>query len=361
MGSIPVCNTMNITNTAATHKKLWEKHPTISRMLAAARGRRYRRRVPQPASAAAIVAEEMECLNDAREESEEIPELSLDATPSAKFKNSITNLLSNHCSEIKHESDNIIQSMISLSKRKLKETVYRHNNEFFSFMSQPDRAPTIIGIAESIFRKYNHDVPILRGGQGNQANMTIQDLNMDVSLNETVADFDKKLSEWKQEDRGLHVFMKQLDWIIQQYKNIGDQVLHLETKLYKKVEQLDTLHSRIPTIMSLSDNEVLPDLVGTFIKYAESVYANSQIEEDYKKLLEAYKKWNICRQIVSYHTICKQDRQQDPPCSICMVEPISFAIVPCGHTFCSNCCKKHNTTCHICRGVIREKVKLFFT
>ena len=52
---------MNITNTAATHKKLWEKHPTISRMLAAARGRRYRRRVPQPASAAAIVAEEMEC------------------------------------------------------------------------------------------------------------------------------------------------------------------------------------------------------------------------------------------------------------------------------------------------------------
>ena len=358
MGSIPVIieYNRNITHSWVVYKYATEKHHTISRMMST-HPRRHRRRVPQPASAAAIVAEEMECLNDSREESEEIPELSLDAMPSVKFKNSITNILSNHCAEVKHGSDNIIQSTISLSKRKLKELVYRHNNEFFSFMARPDRSPNIIGIAESIFRKYNHDVPILRG---NQANM-IQDLNVDISLNDTIADFDKKLSEWKQEDRGLHLFMKQFDWILQQYKNIGDQVFHLETNLYKKIQQLDTLHSRIPTIMSLSDNEVLPELVGTFIKYAESVYSSSQIEEDYKKLLEAYKKWNICRQIVAYHTICKQDRQQDPPCSICMVEPISFAIVPCGHMFCSNCCKKHNTTCHICRGVVREKVKLFFS
>jgi hypothetical protein len=73
-----------------------------------------------------------------------------------------------------------------------------------------------------------------------------------------------------------------------------------------------------------------------------------------------YKKWNICRQIISLQNSIKE-KNNEPQCAICLSEPISYTIVPCGHTFCSVCSKKQNTTCYICRGIIRERVKLFFT
>ncbi|NBP57196.1 hypothetical protein EBU71_11820, partial [bacterium] len=107
-------------------------------------------------------------------------------------------------------------------------------------------------------------------------------------------------------------------------------------------------------------NEVLPELIDSFSKYATKIYESSQFEENYKELVEAYKKWNICRQIISNQLLLKSEKSE-PQCSICLLEPVSSVIVPCGHTFCTNCSKKQNTTCFICRGKIRERVKLYFT
>jgi hypothetical protein len=319
----------------------------------------HRRRNHQ--AAAAAVAEEMESVSDLQEQLEEdsIPELCLDSAATAgKFKNSVTNILSKHCSEVKNASDEIVQSAVSISKKKLKDLVQKHNNEIFSFMSRPDRTPSVLGIAESIFRRYNHDIPTIKG---NHPNMVIRDLNLDASLQDVVAEFDEGLLKQKTEqENSLQSFMKQLRWMFQQYKQVGEDVLRLETVLYQKLDHLDKLQQRVPLFGNLVPNDVLPELIDTFAKYAESVYQTTHIEEDYKQLVEAYKKWNICRQIVSLQAILKNDTHE-PQCSICLVEPVSFVIVPCGHTFCSTCSKKQNTTCYICRGAIRERVKLYFT
>ena len=61
-----------------------------------------------------------------------IPNITLDSIP-GKFKTTVTNILSNHCCEIKTMSDDI--QPISISKKKLKELITKHNNEIFSFMS----------------------------------------------------------------------------------------------------------------------------------------------------------------------------------------------------------------------------------
>jgi hypothetical protein len=113
-------------------------------------------------------------------------------------------------------------------------------------------------------------------------------------------------------------------------------------------------------ITSLAHNEVLPELIDSFAKYADSVYSTTKIEDTYKELVDAYKKWNICRQIISLHSSFKNENHESS-CAICLTDPVSTAIVPCGHTFCGNCVKKQNTTCYICRGTIRERIKLFFT
>ena len=275
---------------------------------------------------------------------ENIPEITLDNIP-GKFKTTVANILSKHCSEIKIED---VIPPINISKKRLKDLITKHNNETFSFMSQSDKTPQMVGLAETIFRRYGYDVPT----KGNVA----KDLNLNVSMNETFSDFDENLK--KIGGTGLTDFIKQMQWIFNQYKVIGEEVLRQETVLHQKLEVLDKLNNRIPLITSLTANETLPELIETFGKYADSVYKTCKIDENYIDLVELYKKWNMCRQIISSHI---KNPTNDPQCSICLSESVSYAIAPCGHTFCSLCSKKQNTNCYICRGNIRERIKLFFT
>lgn len=286
-----------------------------------------------------------------------LPEISLDNTiVPGKYKATITNILSKHCAEVKSSTDEVVQPLSSIPKKKLKELITKHNNEIFAFMARPDKTPHLIGLAETIFRRYGHDIPTIKG---NSANTVLRDLNLDASMNAVVADFDEGLKKLKGEG-GLEDFMKQTRWIYNQYKNIGEEVLRLETTLYQKIDMLDKLNNRLPMITSLQNNEVLPELIESFSKYAATVFKSSNFEENYKELVEAYKKWNICRQIITIQSVFKNDTHESQ-CAICLIEPVSMAIVPCGHTFCSSCAKKQNTTCYICRGQIRERIRLFFT
>lgn len=288
---------------------------------------------------------------------ESIPEFTLDNTIPGKYKSTLTNILSKHCAEVKTSTDEIMQPISNISRKKLKDLIVKHNNEIFAFMSKPDKTPQVIGLAETIFRRYGHDIPTIKG---NSQGSILRDLNLDVSLSEIVSEFDENLKKNRIACGGLDDYLRQTKWIFNQYKNIGEEVLRLETVLYQKLDLLDKLNSRIPMITSLSNNEVLPELISTFSKYADSIYKSVNIEEVYKELVVEYKKWNICRQIISLHSNFKSDLQ-DPQCSICLTDPVITAIVPCGHTFCGNCIKKQNTSCYICRGVIRERIKLYFT
>lgn len=291
------------------------------------------------------------------DEGETIPAFSLDTEVPGKYKSTLTNILSKHYMEVKAASDDIIQPVASVSKKKLKELIAKHNNEIFGFMAKPDKTPQIIGLAETVFRRYGHEVPSMKG---NSSGSVLRDLNLDVSMDETVALFDEGLKKNRTIGGGLDEFTKQTRWMFNQYKIIGEEILRLETNLFQKIDLLDKLNSRCPMITSLSNNEVLPELIDTFAKYAESVYKSSNIEENYKELVEAYKKWNICRQIISMHNNFRNETH-DPQCAICLTDSVTTAIVPCGHTFCGNCVKKQNTTCYICRGTIRERIKLYFT
>ena len=264
--------------------------------------------------------------------------------------------MSKHCAEVKISSDEIIQPVVNISKKKLKELISKHNNEIFSFMARPDKTPHVIGLAETIFRRYGHEVPSIRG---HNTSSILRDLNLDASLCSVTTTFDEGLKKIKGEG-GLEDFLRQTRWMFNQYKNIGEEVLRLETNLFQKLDTLDKLNNRIPMLTSLANNEVLPELIDTFSKYAENVYKSSHIDDNYKELVEAYKKWNICRQIITINNNFRSETH-DPQCAICLTDPVSTAIVPCGHTFCGNCVKKQNTTCYICRGTIRERIKLFFT
>ena len=54
----------------------------------------------------------------------------------------------------------------------------------------------------------------------------------------------------------------------------------------------------------------------------------------------------------------KNKNDETNKCSICLDNTISYCCSPCGHTYCSDCIKKTNN-CHICRGIIHNKIKIY--
>ena len=94
-------------------------------------------------------------------------------------------------------------------------------------------------------------------------------------------------------------------------------------------------------------------------EYLEMIYKENQIEDDYKKVIEAYRRFVALRDVVmTSRGIVAQE--SEPLCSICLDEPVAFTLTPCGHTFCQTCIRRQNGTCFICRSAIRDKVKLYF-
>lgn len=263
---------------------------------------------------------------------ESLPELEEYDIP-GKYKSTVTTILSKHCLEMKSTIDDIAYTHTQASKKKLKELINKHNNELFLFMMHPEKLPQMITSADAIFRKYGREPPTIKGHTTQQL---LKDLNLDVSMNRVIAELNEGLHKLRGEGK-IEDFMKQLRWIFHQYRAIGEEVIRLETNLFQKIEMLDKLHNRIPLVTGLSNNEALPELIEAFTKYTKQIYNSSQFEDIYKALVEEYKKWNICRQVISASNLLKASTE--PQCTICLLEPISYAIVPCGHTFCGNCTK----------------------
>ena len=94
--------------------------------------------------------------------------------------------------------------------------------------------------------------------------------------------------------------------------------------------------------------------------FLNETYEDNNIEEDYKNIIELYRKFFHLRELIkTVRTV--ELSEKEPLCTICFNEQIQFAIVPCGHTYCSTCIKRHVLTCSVCRGNIRDRIRVYFT
>jgi hypothetical protein len=190
-----------------------------------------------------------------------------------------------------------------------------------------------------------------------------RELNLDVSNNTVLETIEKGLNSLSSEDASgtaVYTLIQQLKWVFTQYKIAGEEVMRLEALLTQKTETLDKLQQRQGAITNLIVNDSLPQLLDAFGIYMSEVFEKSNFEQTYKDLVEAYKLWHILREIISLQQIGNGETRE-PLCAICLTDPVTHTIAPCGHTFCTACVRRVNTTCYLCRGAVRERVKLFFT
>ena len=271
----------------------------------------------------------------------------------------MNNILSRHSGEIRSATEHAMQPLHQIGRKKIKELVTQQNNRLFSFLQHPERTPSALGLAETLFRRYGHEAPQYRGGSS-----ISRELNVDVSMATVLETVSAQLAgvggDGDASGGALSVLSHQLRWIFVQYKATGEEVQRLEALLQQKTEMLDKLQKRMPLIMNLTANSAYPPLLEAFQAYLEQAFHGSQIETTYKELVEAYKKWQVLRELVALPAIANQSNAQEPTCTVCLTDAITHAVVPCGHTFCTQCVRRMANQCYVCRGQAREKVRLFF-
>jgi len=142
------------------------------------------------------------------------------------------------------------------------------------------------------------------------------------------------------------------------YVKTGQQLLEEENRLKICLEKMDKVQKRVTNIMDLQDNEATPELIASLEKYLMVTFRESDIEETYKRVIRLYQRHLYLRDAIQVFKATKESHE--PLCAICLEEPIGTAISPCGHTFCSGCAKKMVNECGMCRGRIRDRLKLYF-
>jgi len=131
-------------------------------------------------------------------------------------------------------------------------------------------------------------------------------------------------------------------------------------RLQSKLKQLEAFSNhvkalRIPHTTALTaEYEALQSALLHFI---ESQYAALRIEDDYKEFAEQYDRFQAYRSILC---LLQPQGGAQPLCTVCMTEPISAAVIPCGHTFCGHCCSTQRNICYICRTPVRDRQRLYF-
>jgi hypothetical protein len=213
-----------------------------------------------------------------------------------------------------------LEPLQQIAKKRIRELVQKHTNQLFA----PAQHPGILS-ANRIFEKFNQTLPGSTAADGS----------------------------------GIQHLSLQLKHLYQQYKTVGEEVMRLEALLNQKTNLLDKLHERQNIVLNLKNNEALPGLLDAFGTYMTEIFKETNFEATYTELIQAHQQWNLLREILSVQQLMTE--QKDPLCSICVAEPVTHCVAPCGHTFCTGCVKRLTMSCYLCRGSVRERVKLFFT
>lgn len=182
---------------------------------------------------------------------------------------------------------------------------------------------------------------------------SIRDLSLSASTDDVSADIEREIGI---APAALRDTMKRA---VRLYVNTASAVTAAEGRLEEKLKRIETVMGRINELMFLEPTPELAALGPPAREYLDSVLNRISLEEDYNDMVSQYKKFSVLRGIVSLNNF--QRTQTAPTCSVCMVREVNQCMVPCGHTFCEECCGRQMTACYVCRVQIRDKVRLYFS
>jgi hypothetical protein len=179
-----------------------------------------------------------------------------------------------------------------------------------------------------------------------------RDLSLPTSTTDSIA--------WVEAEVGISptALREYLRKAVRLYANTAQGLAAAEGRLEEKLKRLETIVGRVNDLMFMEPTAALETMAEPTRLYLDSILGKISIEDDYREVVEQYKRFTALKGVVSLATF---QRPANPTCTICMTKEVSQAVTPCGHTFCEECCRNQMTACYICRVQIRDKIRLFFS
>lgn len=267
-------------------------------------------------------------------------------TPGQPIQGMVQNILGHHLRE------NALPVPPQLNWRKrLREMMTQQNEKILSFLPRPVTEHSLLGPVETIIRRYS-----IRQEVAASSVKTCGQLLADISGSSVQQDIADTLST--KGESSLTQIKNQVNALIEMYKNTGQRLMDEENMLKMSLEKIDKVQKRVSTIMELQENEATAELVASLEKYLAATFRETDIETTYKKIIELYQRHLALREALQVFKVTQDSHE--PMCPICLEDSVGTAISPCGHTFCSSCAKKMVNECGMCRGRIRDRLKLYF-
>ena len=235
-------------------------------------------------------------------------------------------------------------------RKHLREIMLQQTETVLEFLVKPVTDHQVLGPVESLLRKYS-----VRKEVDQPTVKTLAELITPGPIDEEI-----NACLQKSGPSTLTELRTQVSSLIEVYKKTGESILEGENQLKLRVEKLSKLHKQVASVLELQVNDDTEALLKGMEKYLETSARDLHIETLYKDLLQLYAKHISLReaiQVVKTGTCLPSE----PWCSICLSDTISYAIVPCGHTFCVGCSRKMVYECGMCRTKIKERLKIYIS
>jgi hypothetical protein len=230
----------------------------------------------------------------------------------------------------------------------------RQNETVLGFLHRPVADHATIGPVEQALRRYaiREDIDV-------HAIKPLKQLLVDISGCQQIQEEIEAIVLGKGPSSQQQL-KAQVNALIELYKDTGDKLLECENQLKMRLDKMDKVQRRIGNVMELQTNEATPEVVQALEHYLKISFRDMSVEPLYKNLLFLYQKHIALREAIA---VFKTGNQlvNEPICPICITDAVTTAIVPCGHTFCNSCSRRMSMECGVCRGRIRERMKLYFS
>lgn len=280
------------------------------------------------------------------------PEIQLDPTSTGSFvpySQLVTNVTNRHLQEIKEKTSSPIPNGNAWKKR-VKDFMLSKNEDLLGFLRKPLTSHPTLHQADSFMRKFG-------APNFTATHHSLRDIFLDASGASALPKIEEELLAIG--PAPSNKLAEEVRWLYDRYREAGEQVLKQESRLRLKLDLLDKMYTKAVGLMDLPVNEHSPQFHDAALEYLTTFFKEQKIEVEYTEYIESYRRFCALREMITtFRFVDNVDKE--PLCCICLNEPVSHCVSPCGHTFCSSCVKRQLTNCYMCRTGIKERIRIFF-
>lgn len=154
----------------------------------------------------------------------------------------------------------------------------------------------------------------------------------------------------------LDTFVKR---IVTEYQNVVKDMTESSDLLNNKILAFESVRTNVDSFANMATNSATDEVYRGLVRYLKIFYEENDLESSFRTFIKAYRRFLIYKNFLGI-VAATEPEYRTPLCSVCIDGPVSHAVVPCGHTFCTECSRRHGAVCFICRTQIQQKMRIFF-